>query len=64
VTDHGTNRMIQRVSEDKNKLGEQLYVFHFPAILSVKERNKYFEVRLSRTDQSGKVMNYLLWITW
>ena len=51
---YGTNRMIQRVSEDKNKIGEHLYVFHFPAILEGERENGNFEIRLSRTDRTGK----------
>lgn len=51
---YGTNRMIQRVSEDINKIGEHLYVFHFPAILNGERENGKFEVRLSRTDRTGQ----------
>ena len=51
---YGTNRMIQRVSEDINKIGEHLYVFHFPAILEGERENKDFEVRLKREDTGGK----------
>ena len=51
---YGTNRMIQRVSEDINKIGEHLYVFHFPATLNGERENGKFEVRLSRTDRTGQ----------
>ena len=51
---YGTNRMIQRVSEDVNKVGEHMYVFHFPAILEGERENGNFEVRLKREDKGGK----------
>ena len=51
---YGTNRMIQRVTEDKNTLDQPLYVFHFPAILSGERENEKFEVRLLRKDTDGK----------
>ena len=43
---YGTNRMIQRVSEDINKIGEHLYVFHFPSILEGERENKDFELTI------------------
>ena len=54
ASDGYAHRMLQRVSEDINNIGEHLYVFYFPAILGGERENGSFEVRLKREDTGGK----------
>ena len=54
ISDGNTHRMIQRVTEDKNKIGEHFYSFHCPAILNGERENKALEIRLMRGERYTK----------
>ena len=54
ISDGNTHRMIQRVTEDKNKIGEHFYSFHCPAILNGERENKALEIRLMREERYTK----------